>query len=60
MNANICCYCMTKVRGTCEGLTAALNWSDKCVCGGTAVFYARVDELHKAKENLQQILNNPK
>lgn len=51
---------MTKVRGTCEGLTAALNWSDKCVCGGTAVFYARVDELHKAKENLQQILNNPK
>ena len=56
MEGNICARCLESVIGQ-EGMwsmKSVRNWNNKCeICGDTAVFYARQDELKKAKELLK-------
>lgn len=52
MKGNICARCLESAIGQ-EGMMnmrSVNEWNNKCkVCGDTAVFYARNDELERAK-----------
>ena len=47
MEGNICARCLEKVIGDrIQVMRSVGDWSKKCkICGDTAVFYARKDEL---------------
>ena len=56
MNGNICAECLEMVKSL-ENMRSASEWGVCKVCGETGVFYAREDELLKAKEIAERVYN---